>query len=59
MTFVCLDHDLPQLLPGKIDMLPLQGHHIYHTESAGMEGKEKHLQKLLAAWFGAGMVIFQ
>ena len=59
MTFVCFDHDLPQLLSGKIDVLPLQGHHIHHTEPAGMEVKEKHLQKLLAARFGAGMVVFK
>ena len=59
MTLVRLDHNLPQLLSGKIDMLPLQSHHIHHTESAGMEGKEKHLQKLLAARFGSRLVIFK
>ena len=44
MSFVCFDHDLPQLLSGKIDMLPLQGHHIHHTEAAGVERKEEDFQ---------------
>ena len=59
MALVRLDHDFSQFLLLKIDMAPLQCHHIDNTESTGMEGKEEHFQKLLTARFGAGMVIFQ
>lgn len=44
MAIVRLNHDFSQFLLLKIDMAPLQCHHIHYTESTGMEGKEEHFQ---------------
>lgn len=59
VPLVGLNHNLPQLLALKIDMTPLQCHHIDNAQSAGVESKEEHFQKLLPAWFCTGFVIFQ